>query len=278
MTRKALPAFPYLDWPGNLPENVRRAKQRDFDRAWFVAGAAPHAAEGRVDRRRYQLHSAKMSKFEATRNYEMALKELGAVRVDAMRPWNKEFPAKDSSARNSFVRHQLDLYGNGLDYSTYVIRTPDKRVWIGLGITERSVSITTLEEQEMERSVALTRADDMKTALDKQGFVALYINFDTDQTTLRADGKPAVDEIARLLKNNPGLKLSVEGHTDNSGDAKRNKVLSEGRAATIVTALKTAGIAAGRLKSAGFGADKPVADNRTEEGRASNRRVELVKL
>ncbi len=130
----------------------------------------------------------------------------------------------------------------------------------------------------MEQAVGFTRADEMKAALEQQGFIALYINFDTDKAELRDDGKPAVEEIAKLLKANPGLKVSVEGHTDDSGDARRNKALSEQRAATIVTALKSSGIEAARLKSAGFGAARPVADNRTEQGRASNRRVELVKL
>ncbi|WP_173346113.1 OmpA family protein [Pseudoduganella dura] len=277
VSTRPLPAFPYLEWPSGVPSGERRSKQQDFDLAWFVAGAAPHAAEGRVDRRHYWLKRAGMSKLEATRNYEIALKELGAVRVDTMHPSNKNFPAKNSPARHAFVTNKLGLNGNGITYATYLVRTADKRVWIGLGITDAQVNITTLEEKKMDRSIRLTKADEMKTALDKQGFIALYINFDTDKAALREDGKPTVAEIARLLKDNRGLKISVEGHTDNSGDARRNKILSEQRAAAIVAALKASGIEAARLKSAGFGADRPIADNRTDEGRASNRRVELVK-
>ncbi len=277
VSTRPLPAFPYLDWPSKVAPGDRHSKQKDFDRAWFVAGAAPHAAEGRVDRRHYSLRRAGMSRLEAARNYEIALKELGAVRVDTMHPSNKNFPAKNAAARHAFVTNKLGLNGNGITYATYLVRTAEKRVWIGLGITDTKVNITTLEEKKMDRSVALTKADEMKAALDKQGFIALYINFDTDKATLRDDGKPTVDEIARLLKDDRGLKISIEGHTDNSGDARRNKILSEQRAAAIVTALKASGIDAARLKSAGFGADKPIADNRTEQGRASNRRVELVK-
>ena len=79
------------------------------------------------------------------------------------------------------------------------------------------------------------------------------------------------------MKSNPGLKLSVEGHTDNAGDPASNKKLSEARAKSVTAAIVASGIEAARLSAAGFGQDKPVADNRTEEGRAKNRRVELVK-
>ena len=81
----------------------------------------------------------------------------------------------------------------------------------------------------------------------------------------------------RLLKENPGLKLTVEGHTDDVGSRAANEKLSRERAAAVVDALAAAGIARDRLKSAGPGPAKPLADNATSEGRARNRRVELVK-
>jgi outer membrane protein OmpA-like peptidoglycan-associated protein len=81
----------------------------------------------------------------------------------------------------------------------------------------------------------------------------------------------------KLLKENPGLKLAIEGHTDDVGAKPANEKLSRDRAAAVVDALAAAGIARDRLKSSGAGADKPVADNATSEGRAKNRRVELVK-
>jgi outer membrane protein OmpA-like peptidoglycan-associated protein len=86
-----------------------------------------------------------------------------------------------------------------------------------------------------------------------------------------------VSQIVTLLKQNPSLKLSIEGHTDNIGDTKSNKTLSENRAIAVRTAILSAGIAGDRLTTAGYGAERPVADNRSEEGRAKNRRVELVK-
>ena len=211
------------------------------------------------------------------RNYEQAIKALGGVRIDAIQPTDKDFVAKNGGSGVELFRRKLGINDNNFDYAAYLIRTPQQRAWIAVAVSNSFVYLRTVEENAMEQSVGLTRADEMKAALDQHGHVALYINFDTDKAALRDDGKPVVDEIAKLLRSSPDLKLSIEGHTDNTGDAKRNKALSEQRAATIVTALKSAGIDAARLTSAGFGADKPVADNGTEAGRAKNRRVELVK-
>ncbi len=87
-----------------------------------------------------------------------------------------------------------------------------------------------------------------------------------------------VAEVVTLLQQNPTLRLGVHGHTDDVGTALHNQQLSEGRAQAVVATLSQAGIAASRLQAAGFGQTKPLADNNTEENRAKNRRVELVKL
>jgi OOP family OmpA-OmpF porin len=86
-----------------------------------------------------------------------------------------------------------------------------------------------------------------------------------------------VREIVAMLKAAPTLRLSIEGHTDNVGTPAANKVLAENRAKSVMKAIVENGIPAGRLTAVGFGQEVPVADNRTEEGRAKNRRVELVK-
>ena len=85
-----------------------------------------------------------------------------------------------------------------------------------------------------------------------------------------------VDQIAELLKSSAKLKVSIEGHTDNVGTAAGNKKLSSDRAKAVLDAVSAKGIAAARMTSVGWGQDKPVADNRTEEGRAKNRRVEII--
>jgi outer membrane protein OmpA-like peptidoglycan-associated protein len=87
-----------------------------------------------------------------------------------------------------------------------------------------------------------------------------------------------VAEVVKLLEQNPALRLSVEGHTDNTGAAAHNRQLSEARARAVVANLTRHAIASSRLRAAGFGPDQLLADNGTEAGKARNRRVELVKL
>jgi outer membrane protein OmpA-like peptidoglycan-associated protein len=91
------------------------------------------------------------------------------------------------------------------------------------------------------------------------------------------DSEGVLQEIVKLLQQNPDLKLRVEGHTDNQGNAAANQALSEKRAQAVVTWLSGHGVAAARLAAKGFGQTKPAADNSTEDGRAKNRRVELAK-
>ncbi|HEX8428919.1 OmpA family protein [Hymenobacter sp.] len=108
--------------------------------------------------------------------------------------------------------------------------------------------------------------------------MALYVNFDTDKTIIRPESEPTVAEVVTLLRQNPKLRLGIQGHTDNVGTLAHNQQPSEGRAQSVVASLAQAGIEDSRLQSAGFGQSKPLADNATEEGKAKNRRVELVKL
>jgi len=86
-----------------------------------------------------------------------------------------------------------------------------------------------------------------------------------------------VDQIFELLNSDPALKISIEGHTDNVGDAAANKKLSNERAKSVMDALIAKGVDKTRLSFIGWGQEKPVADNRTDEGKAKNRRVEIVK-
>ena len=87
-----------------------------------------------------------------------------------------------------------------------------------------------------------------------------------------------INRIVTLMKENPELKFSVEGHTDNTGNANSNQTLSEARSQAVVDKLVENGIAKDRLKAAGKGQSSPIADNGTDEGKAKNRRVEFVKI
>ena len=134
--------------------------------------------------------------------------------------------------------------------------------------------LTLLVKEAMKQDV---EASNLLEALNREGHVALYINFDAGKSTIKPESEPIIHQIVEMMKANPEVKISVEGHTDNVGSPESNKILSEDRAKAVVTAIVAEGIDAKRLSSVGHGQDKPIADNKTEEGRASNRRVELVK-
>lgn len=120
-------------------------------------------------------------------------------------------------------------------------------------------------------------ADAMAAAIDKDGFVALDVHFATGKADILPESRPLIDEIVKMLAKRSSLRVGIEGHTDNTGSPATNKALSEARARSVVDAIAAAGIARNRMEPVGMGQDRPVADNRTEEGRAKNRRVEVVK-
>jgi outer membrane protein OmpA-like peptidoglycan-associated protein len=121
-------------------------------------------------------------------------------------------------------------------------------------------------------------ASSLSDAISKTGHVAVYgVHFDTGKAAILPDSENTLGEIVKLLQQNADLKIRVEGHTDNQGSAASNQALSERRAQAVVVWLTTHGIEASRLSAKGMGPSKPVADNGGEEGRAKNRRVELVK-
>ena len=159
------------------------------------------------------------------------------------------------------------------------LRQGDKEWWIDVstGAFPLHGYVVVLEKQGMKQSLGFLDATAMKQAIDRDGRVALYINFDVDKATLRPDAQPVIDEIRKLLEGDAALKLSIEGHTDNTGTPAHNLELSTARARSVLGALVGVGIDPARLQSRGFGQDKPLADNATEDGRAKNRRVELVK-
>jgi outer membrane protein OmpA-like peptidoglycan-associated protein len=119
----------------------------------------------------------------------------------------------------------------------------------------------------------------MGNEIDTSGHVAVYgIHFDTGKSTILPDSEATLDQVKQLLDSRPDLKLRVEGHTDNVGSRASNQKLSEARANAVVEWLTTHGVDKSRLSAQGFADTKPVEDNASEEGRAKNRRVELVKM
>jgi OOP family OmpA-OmpF porin len=139
--------------------------------------------------------------------------------------------------------------------------------------------LVVVERQAMEQKVELD-AGYLAGEIEKSGRVAVYgINFATGKADITPDSSKVLREIGKLLKSKPNWKLRVEGHTDNVGKEKANLELSKKRAQAVKDWLvANAGVAAARLTTEGFGDTKPIDSNKTEAGKAKNRRVELVKL
>jgi outer membrane protein OmpA-like peptidoglycan-associated protein len=139
-------------------------------------------------------------------------------------------------------------------------------------------TIDIIKEKPLKKTLTFGAAQ-MKKELETKGSVAVYgINFDFDKATLKPGSEKVLLEIVKLLKSSPDLKVEVQGHTDNVGGKDYNLKLSQARAETVKAFLVLHGIEASRLTPKGYGLDRPVASNDTEEGRAKNRRVELKKL
>jgi OmpA-OmpF porin, OOP family len=141
------------------------------------------------------------------------------------------------------------------------------------------ILVDLVEPMGMDSKMVTVDASAMAKGIASDGHVALYgILFDTDKTEIKPESAATIAEIAKFLKQDASVKLYVVGHTDNVGIYDYNIGLSQRRAAAVVAELTTKhGIPTARLKPAGSGPLSPVAANETEDGRAKNRRVELVK-
>ncbi|MBK8093743.1 MAG: OmpA family protein [Verrucomicrobiaceae bacterium] len=142
------------------------------------------------------------------------------------------------------------------------------------------IAIDLIESKDMEEKMVLVKAEEMASGIIQQGVVNLYgFHFDTASATLKPESDATLDEVAKLLKSDPALRLLVVGHTDIVGKFEGNIELSKNRAAAVVSALtQRLPAAATRLTPCGVGYQCPIASNGSEEGRAKNRRVALVKV
>jgi OmpA-OmpF porin, OOP family len=232
---------------------------KDFEVVGKWPGATfPVSFEGRVTTVRYLDAKQATSNLVVYKNYAEAIKSLGGEQL------NSGFEATADGVR--LGHHLFRIPGKSGAPPTHVLLFINSPQWYRLAF---------VEPKAMEQMV---KAGQLAEEIKSKGFATLYINFDTDKSALKADGEAAVKEIAALLKGDASLKLSIEGHTDNVGSAAANKKLSAQRAASVQTAVAAQGIDAKRLSASGKGAEAPIADNRSEDGRAKNRRVELVKM
>jgi len=172
-----------------------------------------------------------------------------------------------------------DSLGNGWHTTTLRFTKGDKEVWVLIDSRENVYFETVVEREVLKQDVTMDAAS-MASNIADTGSVAIYgINFDTASSVIKPESEPAIDEIAKLLTNNPTLKVYIVGHTDMVGDSASNVRLSQARAQSVITALVSKhGIAAARLIAFGNGPYAPVGSNKTDDGRAKNRRVELVEI
>lgn len=240
---------------------ITDAADQEFADYRFFNGKGCITVEGRKHHRAYTLkeNAKESSELQITRNYVNAVKSMGGTVVfDGMcsgadcaeNCGYRMMTAKIMKGGNELWVEVVPFNGGGDYYLTVVVK------------------------ESMKQDVT---ASDMLEALNRDGRVALYINFDTGRSTIKPESNPTIEQIVQLLTSNPGLTIRVEGHTDNVGSPKSNKTLSDDRAKAVVATIVAHGVDAKRLSAVGHGQDRPIADNKTEEGRAKNRRVELVK-
>ena len=240
--------------PHRMPDYfIEQCQARDFDAYDFFATKGPkHREEGRFTFVTYAIERGRQeqSGLAVVRNYQNALEKAGAtiVGTDPQRWVNAKLVV---DGREAWVQAEK---GNG-------------KIWVRI-----------VEKAPMAQHIAVD-ATALAQGLNATGHIAVYgILFDTGKAVVKPESKPALDEVAKLLRGDPALRLWVVGHTDSVGKVDDNMRLAQARAEAVAAELAGAyGVAPSRLQGYGVGPLSPVSGNDSEEGRAKNRRVELVR-
>ncbi len=226
--------------------------------------------EGAYTYLRYEVNEGAnpASGLQIMRNFENATKSAGGTVEGKYPDWC-----------TAMVEYEPRL-GNGCTNWGLSMRfvTAEKEIWAYMQVvSEGSYGLQIIEREKMKQDIVVNAAG-LQQGLASTGHIAVYdILFDTGKSDVKPESDAALKEIAKLMSQNPSLKLHVVGHTDYVGDLAANMKLSQTRAAAVVAALTTKyGVAANRLDAFGAGPYAPVASNATDEGKAKNRRVELV--
>jgi OmpA-OmpF porin, OOP family len=233
---------------------IQQYDEKDFDtHAFRDANLNELNVEGHCVSIVYALKSGakEASRIQVLRNYENAVTKIGGTVLKS--DWDG----------SSFLKVVKD----------------GKEIWahIDAYITSE-YKLTVVEKKSMSQDI-VANADAFSSDIRTTGHAAVYgIYFDTGKWQIKPASDAALSEIAKLLKKDAALQVNVVGHTDNIGGIEANMKLSQARAESVVQALTGKyGVAASRLRPYGVGPLSPVASNDTEEGKAKNRRVELVK-
>ncbi|MGM0378030.1 MAG: OmpA family protein [Bacteroidota bacterium] len=277
---------------------IRGYEQVDYDRLTFFTGEEEGELqeiepEGEATRILYFLPEG-LSVLQVQRNYQMALKEAGFEMVYECFGGLEEIPREIYRDFDMIGGRKNDnVFLSGEDASYFLARLPQENgdVYVSShtlisGHADFDNQVVTalqiLEEKPMTTGKVKVdiNAKAMAEDIEEQGSVRLYgIHFDTDKATIKEKSESTLAEIAKLLNDKSDLNVGVVGHTSTTGSIDHNMTLSEERAEAVVDFLASEhGISEDRLTPKGVGPFAPVASNSDEDGRARNRRVELIEL
>jgi OOP family OmpA-OmpF porin len=248
-----------------------------------IVSKRPIDLEGEITHLMYGAPEGRTA-LEVFRNYEGAIADAGFEILFSCS--EEECGQGFNRVMNPDVQSDVLLYDTEQRYLAAQMSGEQGDVYLSLYVTEYDptnrayMKLDVIEIAPMEEAMTVVEASEMERGLDTDGSIAIYgILFDFDEATIRPDSKPQLDQIGELLTSRPELDVLIVGHTDAQGALDYNLGLSERRAANVVQALvQNYGIDASRLEPVGVGMAAPVASNRTEDGRALNRRVEIVEL
>lgn len=259
---------------------------RDPDNPSSKIAETSEALEGKVTKLSYYLPEDR-STLEVFRNYEDALKAAGfeilfvcAGKECGGRDFNHKVVEYkhgfgDNYSEQRFLAAKLARGEGDVYVSLYMVKNTS-----GGGPDRNHIytQVDVIEVAPMQEAMVTVDANAMAEEIFETGSISIYgILFDFDKADIKPESSATIKEIATLLNDNPDLKLFIVGHTDNKGSLDYNMNLSQKRAEAVVAVLVSEhGIASSRVTPKGLGFLAPVASNSTEEGRANNRRVELV--
>lgn len=232
--------------------------------------------EGKIMAFNYQLKEDKKasSGLQIMRNFQNAAKQNGGVILGEYQGWCTgyyEYNGTDINGGTIPFGNSCTNWG-----SSFKFTKDNKEIWVYVQMTGdgEGYDMVIAEKEAMNQDI---QANEMFDKINSGDALTLYINFESGKSAIKSDSQNIIDELYKMLSSNPALNIIIDGHTDNVGNATSNKTLSEQRATSVKTSLVNKGISAVRIKTFGYGQDKPVADNSTEDGKAKNRRVEIKK-
>jgi outer membrane protein OmpA-like peptidoglycan-associated protein len=226
------------------------------------------------DVRQYHTALMPLNKQDRTNNIEGAYERLRYLCPPETGPLEK---IRNAEGALKAAGYNI-LYSDKYFTTRYWLTARKGPQWVYVYTDGAAYEVTSVLAKQMEQQMQANAAG-WADAINQTGRVSIYgINFDTGKATIRPDSEPALKEVVQLLQNNAGWAMVVAGHTDNVGARELNWTLSRQRAESVIAWLALKGIDRTRLIPAGFGDTRPLVDNGTEDGRAKNRRVDLVKL